>query len=123
MEKTSRYELGSRFAEICLNDYEHTVKYLGSAEPTKTTTKTPVNVTKVGNTTKDKVDAREEVINKTGLSSAEVDRVVDEAWEVPDRPQGGYAERTGGGGDDGGMLLGIIAIGALVLIAFGGAAA
>ena len=120
MEKTSRYELGSRFAEICLNDYEHTVKYLGSAEPTKTTTKTPVNVTKVGNTTKDKVDAREEVINKTGLSSAEVDRVVDEAW---DRPQGGYAERTGGGGDDGGMLLGIIAIGALVLIAFGGAAA
>jgi hypothetical protein len=101
-----------------LNDYEHTVKYLGSAEPTKTTTKTPVNVTKVGNTTKDKVDAREEVINKTGLSSAEVDRVVDEAWE-----DGGYAERTGGGGDDGGMLLGIIAIGALVLIAFGGAAA
>ena len=84
MEKTTRFELGSKYVEICLNEYEHTLKYLGSAEPPEegpekktVSIETDLKV-KVGNTTKDKVDAREELIAKTGLSSTKIGQIVTE---------------------------------------------
>ena len=104
-----------------MNEYEHTLKYLGSAEPRKPETKEqttkPVAVAKVGNDTKHKVDAREELIAQTGISSVEVDRIVDEAWDDPGRP---YEEDSATGD---GMMLGVIAIGTLFLISMGGAMA
>ena len=126
MEKTTRFELGSKYVEICLNEYEHTLKYLGSAEPPEegpekktVSIETDLKV-KVGNTTKDKVDAREELIAKTGLSSTKIGQIVDEAWDDPQEYYGGSEGDTVGGD---GILLGAIAVGALLLIGMGGAAA
>ena len=125
MEKTMRFELGSKYVEICLNEYEHTLKYLGSAEPPEKEKKkvvsgeTDLNV-KVGNTTKDKVDAREELIAKTGLSSTKIDQIVEEVWDDPREYYGGSEGDTAGGD---GILLGAIAVGALLLIGMGGAMA
>ncbi len=122
MKHTKRNELGSRYTEICLGEYDHTLKYLGDAQPDededlKKTHVTPVAVAKVGNETKLKVDAQDEIRNRTGLSSAEVDRIVDEAWDLPKRR---YEDSTDAGD---GYLLGVIAIGTLLLISMGGAVA
>ena len=121
---TQRFELGSKFASICTLDYGKTTMYLGdldSEEMEKFLTKTSKAVplkedtnTKVHNTKKDLVDAVNEAQNK-GLDVA---NLIDEAWD-PEQEEYGYE----GEGDDSAVLLGVIAVGALVLIGFGGAAA
>jgi hypothetical protein len=131
MEKTERYELGSKYAQICVGEYDHTRLYLGTGEPetgkvetekTKIIEHNPVKTTTVGNSTKEKVDAREEIIAKTGLTSADIDHIIDENWEEDSEEEEEYYE--GGGGDGGSaVLLGIIAIGALIMTGFGGAVA
>ena len=122
MEKTSRYELGSRFAEICVGEYEHTLEYIGDVEPEKDKVKTSKEgkTTSVGNDKKFEVDSREEMINKGQLTTAEAQEIVDENWDV-----GGMEEEyeVSGGEDNSAVLLGVIAIGALVMTGFGGAMA
>ena len=132
--KAVRYELGSRYAQICVGEYQHTLEYLGYADPPskKTETKPPKivdqgkNTGKVGNNTKDKVDARNEHFDKTGvrsnvLSTHEIDEIVDEEWDDYDEErESGVVGEDGG---DGGAVLAIIAIGALIMSGFGGAMA
>ena len=70
----------------------------------------------IGSNTKELVDAVEEG-HKKGLTDVQITKVLDET-EYSDDPD----ETLEGEGNDG-MLLGLIAVGALILIAVGGAAA
>ena len=127
MEDTTRYELGSKFAKICVNDYSESLETLGDTEPDPDPDKSTKTLTtvedyteetiKVGNDAKKTVDAETELQNKIGvLTGAEVEEILEgESWEYEDE---GVDE---GGGD--GMVLGLIALTALVFIGFGGAAA
>lgn len=107
---TKRFKLGPDFLLLCLGDETETIKVLTSEEPEfDSPKKTKVIRETVGNDDKDQVDARHK---------ADVKQTYD--FLEPDEEY--YVEESGGGdGDD--MLVGAIAVAALVLIGFGGAAA
>ena len=116
---TKRYELGSVYAQICVLDYSHTLTYLGSddKEDMKDYLTVTKEVDKVGNTEKKLVDVLEEA-HKKGLTDMEITDVIDRDYALYDDPD----ETLDSEGGDG-MLLGLIAVGALLLISLGGAAA
>ena len=112
-EKTTRFELGSKFAQICVNDYKHTVEYLGTDDPAeKVGGGTEEPQIKVGDTEpKVQVDIMDELRNKIHLTQAEIEDVIDEAWDDVEE----FAETDN-------LWLGILAVAALVTIGFAGAA-
>ena len=112
-EKTSRFELGSKFAQICLNDYKLTVEFLGEDEPTeKVVGSVEEPQIKVGDTEpKTQVDIIDELRNKIHLTRAKIEDVFDVAWEDVEE----FAETDN-------LWLGILAVAALVTIGFAGAA-
>ena len=112
-EKTTRFELGSKFAQICVNDYKHTVEYLGTDDPAeKVGGSAEEPQIKVGDTEpKVQVDIMDELRNKIHLTQAEIEDVIDEAWEDVEE----FAETDN-------LWLGILAVAALVTIGFAGAA-
>ena len=123
-EDTTRFELGSEFPLLCVMDYGESHNVLGDEEPLKDDPKTKVVVTKgdytktegttkVGNEVKKQVDAQTE-LQKKGVFTGPLKRGQDE-------PKYQEQDVDEGGGD--GMVLGIIALTALIFIGFGGAAA
>jgi hypothetical protein len=123
-EDTTRFELGSKFPLMCVMDYSESHNVLGDEEPLKDDPKTKVVVTKgdytktegttkVGNEVKKQVDAQTE-LEKKGVFTGPLKQGQDE-------PKYQEQDVDEGGGD--GMVLGIIALTALIFIGFGGAAA
>ena len=123
-QKAIRYELGSQFSRICLNDDAKTMEYLGRFDPSgdspkKTRKQRENQLGKLGNEDKHRIDAQVETDKKHGKTG-----VFEHGGEFEEEEEVEYRESRGGGdGDDGAALLGIIAVGALVLIGFGGFAA
>ena len=121
-EDTTRFELGSEFPLLCVMDYGESHNVLGDEEPLKDDPKTVVTKgdytktegdTKVGNQVKKLVDADTELKKKGVQVSTDFSGPLQPKYESPDTDEGG--------GD--GLVLGIIALTAMLFIGIGGAAA
>jgi hypothetical protein len=108
---TVRFKLGPEFLELCLGDETETIRVLTTDEPEFDSPKKPLvsKTVVVGNDDKEIVDA---------LHVADVKQTYD--FLEPEVEEFQASEESGGGDD---LLLGAIAVAAMVLIGFGGAIA